>query len=114
MKEKPNLITQSMNYENFLKRGFQFDKRIKKPSNKEFLHLVAAENGKNIKLLGSFDKQLIEIKKRLTKTTELLINQLNDETKVSSLKNLLIDIDNANSSENIFIIVTNGLNITKD
>ena len=114
MKEKPNLITQSMQYENFLKKGFQFDKRIKKASNREFLNLVNSENGENLKWLGSFDKQLIEIKERLTKTTELLINQENNETKVNSLKNLLIEIYNANSSENIFIIATTGLNIIKD
>lgn len=104
-----------MHYETFLKRGFRFNKRLRRPHKSELSNLIDFENGIRHKFLPNGEKQLAEIKKRLSKTIELIIkNRDLDELNEKALSELYSEIDNASSSSDIFKIVESGMYFTQE
>lgn len=111
--DKQNNYTNSMTYEYFLARAYQFNASLKRPSNQEFLNLVEAENGNKHSWLPKFDKQLDEIKKRLSKAVTIFISKSKDSVQIEKLKDLQYEIDNIQSYQDIPEIVTLGSEITQ-
>lgn len=103
----------SMSYEFFLARAYQFNKNLKRPSNQEFLNLIEAENGNRHSWLPKFDRQLDEIKKRLNKAVVIFISKSKDSLQIESLKNLQYQIENIKSYRDIPEIVSLGSEITQ-
>ena len=103
----------SMSYEYFLARAYQFNKNLRRPSNQELLNLIEAENGNKHSWLPKYDKQLDEIKKRLNKAVEIFISKSKDNTQIESLKKLQYEIENIQSSQEIQEIVSLGSEITE-
>lgn len=105
----------AMSYETFLKRGFRFNKRLRRPHKSELANLINCENGIKHKFLPSKEKQLSEIKNRLKKTIELIIKNLDlDELNEKALSDLLPEIINAQSSTDINKIVESGLYFSQE
>ncbi|WP_233862589.1 hypothetical protein [Tenacibaculum piscium] len=113
MEEEKTLLSKSMTYEIYAKNGFQKGRQSQRISNKDFLNLVDAENGKKSSLLGSFEKQMNEIIQNLKKATQSLIKDPKNETILEPLNDLLNDIDYVNSSENIHFICLKGNSLLK-
>jgi len=105
----------AVNYETFLKRGFKFNKRFRKPHKSELANLIDFENGIKQKFLPNRENQLYKIKERLSKTIDLILENCNmDEIKKKDLSELYSDIAKANSSSDINRIVESGLYLTQD
>ncbi|WP_340156343.1 hypothetical protein [uncultured Winogradskyella sp.] len=105
----------SMNYETFLKRGFRFNKRLRRAHKSELANLINYENGIRHKFLPNGVKQLSEIKERLNKAIELIIkNQELDEPNKKALSELNFDVANASTSSDINTIVESGLYFTQE
>lgn len=102
-----------MSYEYFLRRAYQFNKKLRRPSNQEFLNLVEAENGNRHKWLPKADKQLDDIKERLSKAVSIFISKLKDIETIEKLEDLNYRISEVQSSREIPSIVDEGLNLTK-
>lgn len=105
----------AMSYETFLKRGFRFNKRLRRAHKSELANLIDFENGVRHKFLQSGEKQLFKIKERLTKAIELIIkNQDLDELNEKALSELYSEITKANSSSDINKIVESGLYFSQE
>lgn len=105
----------AMNYEIFLKRGFRFNKRLRRAHKSELANLIDCENGIKHKFLSSREKQLSEIKDRLNKAIELMIKNIDlDELNQKALTDLLPEIINAQSSMDINKIVESGLYFSQE
>ena len=111
--EKQINHSDSMSYEYFLVRAFQFNKNLRRPSNQEFLNLIEAENGNRHSWLPKLDKQLDEIKKRLEKAILIFISKSSDESQIDILENLQNEVTEINSSKDISRIVKKGLDVTQ-
>ena len=68
---RPQNEVNAMKYENFLKRGFRFNRRVSRASKSELINLINCENGIKHTFLPNREKQLSEIKGRLIKAIEL-------------------------------------------
>lgn len=105
----------AMSYENFIKRGLRFDKRSRRPHKSELANLIDFENGVRHKFLPNGEKQLSELKARLTKAIKLMVTNLDlDEAKEKELTELLSDIEKASSSLDISNIVELGMDLTHE
>ncbi len=105
----------AMDYEAFLNRGFRFNKRLRRAHKSELVNLINFENGVRLKILPNGEKQLPEIKERLTKAIDLIIkNRELDETNEKALSELYPDIAKASSSSDIKAIVESGLYFTQE
>ncbi|WP_298236856.1 hypothetical protein [uncultured Algibacter sp.] len=105
----------AMSYETFLKRGFRFNKRLRRAHKSELANLIDFENGVRHKFLPNGEKQLSEIKERLSKAIELIIKNRNlDEPNAKALSELYSDIAKASSSSDINDIVESGLYFTQE
>ncbi len=104
----------SMSYEYFLLRAYQFNKKLRRPSNQEFLNLIEAENGNRHSWLPKAEKQLADIKDRLSKAVSIFINKLKDGEIIERLEDLNYRISEVRSYRDIPSIVNEGLDLTKD
>ena len=104
----------SASYENFLTRAFKYNKKLRRPSNQEYLNLIAAESGNSYSWLPSFEKQIEEIKKRLTKAADIFIKKSKDQEQKRDLEYLKIKISHMVSYNDIPTIVKRGLEITQN
>jgi len=105
----------AMDYENFLKRGFRFDRRLARPNKRELLNLIDFENGVKNKFLPNGGNQLLDIKNRLRKSIGLIIANADiDEVNEKALNKLFFDIENANSSKGINKVVKSALYFTQE
>lgn len=105
----------AMSYETFLKRGFRFNKRLRRAHKSELANLIDYENGIRHKFLPSGEKQLSEIKDRLKKAIELITKNIDlDELNEKALSDLLLEINNAHSSTDINKIVESGLYFSQE
>ena len=105
----------TMSYEIFLKRGFQFNKSFMMPHKSELANLINCENGIEHKFLPTREKQLFEIKNRLKKAIELIIKNLDlDELNEKALSELLPEIINAQSSIDINKIIESGIYFSQE
>jgi hypothetical protein len=102
------------NYEYFLSRAFRFDKRLTPPNKQEFLNLINAEKGITSSFLPKFEKQREGLKHRLTTAIDIFISKSEDEEQKTSLKILLIKVNQINSSNDIPEITKVGLEITQN
>lgn len=75
-----NYEIEGFRYENFLKRFYKFDLRIRRPHKSEFIQLIELENSNDIK----FESTLHEIKERLNKALNILDEKEILKTKSSS------------------------------
>ena len=113
--EKAKNEINAMSYETFLKRGFRFNKRLRRAHKGELANLIDCENGINHKFLPNREKQLSEIKDRLTKAIQLIIKNLDlDELNEKALSDLYPEITKANSSSDINKIVESGLYFSQE
>lgn len=114
-KEEKTNETKGMLYEAYLNRGLRFDRRQKRASKMELLNLINTENGKGFKFHGSAEKQLEELKERLTKATQLMIKHLDlDDVNEKALINFLEDIKYAHNSEELVQLVDEALYFTQE
>lgn len=114
-KQKIENEIKAMNYETFLKRGFRFNKRIARAHKMELLNFIDFKNGTRSKFLRNRKKQLSDIKSRLNKTIELIIeNQNIDKTNEKALLELKNEIENSNSSADNNSIVESVLYFTQE
>lgn len=105
----------AMSYEAFLKRGFRFNKGLGRVHKSELKNLIDCENGIKHKFLPSRQKQLSEIKDRLTKAIDLITKNLDlDEVNEKALLELCSKIAIANSSSEINKIVESGLYFSQE
>lgn len=111
MNSQENYID-SASYEAFLSRAFQFDKRIEKASNQEYLNLIDAEMGMGMRFLPTFEKQLMQIKTRLSTAIEILLKQKISNVNKTRLIELLDSIEKIKSYKDVIIIVEAGLDYT--
>jgi len=112
--DKQTNYSDSMSYEYFIARAFQFNKKLRRPSNQEFLNLIEAENGNRPTYLPTFDNQLKEIKERINKAVIIFISKSKAKEQLNYLKDLHTKIAEINSYHDIPPIVKTGLEITQD
>lgn len=112
--DKQNNHKDSMSYEYFLARAFQFNQKLARPSNQEFLNLIEAENGNKHSWLPKFDKQLNDIKKRLDRAVLIFISKSKNDDQLEKLEDLKNQIFEITSSSDIPEIVSDGLEITQN
>lgn len=103
----------SMSYEYFLLRAYQFNKNLRRPSNQEFLNLIEAENGNRHSWLPKAEKQLDDIKERLDKAISIFISKLKDRETIEKLEDLQSRISEVSSNREIPSLVDEGLNLTQ-
>ncbi len=103
----------SMSYEYFLLRAYQFNKKLRRPSNQHFLNLIEAENGNRHSWLHKAEKQLDDIKDRLSKAISIFISKLKDIETIEKLEDLDYRISEIQSHGEIPSIVDEGLTLTK-
>jgi len=92
-------------YMNFMKKAFNFDKRIRKASTSEIENLVSVENGGTTKNIGTSEKQIEQIKKRMHKAFDIFISIEKNETKINKLLEQKKKIDRIRSSSDIMEII---------
>lgn len=94
-----------MFYEIFLKRAFKFDRRLKRPTPSEFENLIRSEEKNQ-------SREMEEVKKRLRTACNLFIQNGNNPEK-NALSELILEIDNAGCSEDIYACIQKGLKISE-
>ena len=97
-------------YENFLANAYRHDKRITIAHLQELRNLMNAENGITSTYLGTPEKQLKEIKKRLLKAIDIYTSILPENEKLFELIEL---VNCATNSTDISLIVEKGLDYTE-
>ena len=112
--DKQTNYINSMAHENFLRRAYEYNKKLRRPSNQEFLNLIEAENGNRHSWLPKAEKQLADIKDRLSKAVSIFISKVRDKEKIEKLEELHYRISKIQSYREIPSIVDEGLSLTKD
>ncbi|WP_277014098.1 hypothetical protein [Flavobacterium lindanitolerans] len=102
-----------MSYEYFLVRAFQYNQKLTKSSNQEFLNLIEAENGNKHSWLPKFEKQLDDVKKRLDKAIVIFISKSKNNEQIRNLRHLQNEVYNITSYRDITKVVDYGLDITQ-
>lgn len=75
-----NYEIEGFRYENFLKRFYKFDLRLRRPHKSEFIQLIELENSDH----STFDSKMNEIKDRLNKALNIFEEKEILKTKSSS------------------------------
>ena len=104
-------------YEIFMHRAFKTIDNTKPGMHGSVIqNLIEAENGEAILIdyLGSFEKQFEQVKKHMHRAMDVYItkNQL-PLIAIDSLRNLNVEIDNADSSADLMKIVYETLELTQ-
>jgi broad-specificity NMP kinase len=89
--------------------AWKLDKRINKNVSRQFVNLVEAENGTGMKRIGSFEKQLKEIKETLEKVFNIFLRHEVDNKKRRNIESCLGIVHSVINSEQIYSIVVIGL-----
>ncbi len=107
IKIKADVKLSGLKYEAILKRGFQFDKRLRRSHKAELINLINAENSVANRSLGTIETQLASIKNRLTKALDLINENLPDHPNNVQLRSsvLFAMVDGAKDSTDIIKVI---------
>jgi len=111
LEQQANEELNAMQYEFFLKKAFQHDKRITRAHKSELLNLIATEQGLSSKEIGTREKQIEAIKKRFLKAFEILLTLDDYSSKTEEIKQLIEEVEYLNSSYSIIKLVEKGSDI---
>tara|TARA_R110001606_G_scaffold316982_1_gene463763 strand:- start:618 stop:953 length:336 start_codon:yes stop_codon:yes gene_type:complete len=89
-------------------KACKFDKRISKSVKRQYENLVDAENGTGMKYLGTFEKQLKEIKKTLEKVFNIFLKQKMENENRKNIENCLYNVEYVKSSKDVYELVKIG------
>jgi hypothetical protein len=92
-----------------IERAWKFDNRINKKVKRQYENLLDAEKGTGMKSLGSFEKQLKEIKETLEKVFTIFLKQKLESEKRSNIENCLLNVSFAKNSDDIYELVKVGI-----
>ena len=105
--------TDSHYYEAFIRRAFKCDSNEHKSKNIYFQNLIDTEQGSSsTKHLGSYDKQLMAIKKNIDKAIEKFLKSKPNAVESERLSTLRYSLLQANGTSEIIILLKDGLDAT--
>lgn len=109
-----NSYVEAMCYEHFIRRAFGCDYDEHQSKNAYFKTLIDTERGANLtSLVGSYDKQLKQIKKNVEKAIHKYLKSKPNDTERMELNNMLTELSHLYSTKEIKAFLERGLRITE-
>lgn len=109
MTQEQDNYSNASQLENFLSAAFRHDKRVSRAYIRELQNLIDAEKGLSTKTLGSAEKQLKEIKKRLLKAIDIFLSLDIDEVERKEISSLIDLVHSCENSFDVSQLVEKGL-----
>ncbi len=105
--------TDSMCYETFIRRAFKCDYNWHNSKNAYFQNLIETENGSNsTKHLGSYDKQLVAIKKNIDKAIDKFLKSKPTAEEATNLNDFKAKLAPAYYTDEIMGLLNEGVRNT--
>jgi hypothetical protein len=105
--------TDSMCYETFIRRAFKCDYNEHNSKNSYFQNLIETENGSSsTKHLGSYDKQLIAVKKNIDKAIDKFLKSKPTAAEASNLNDFKTKLASAYYTSEIIDLLNQGVDNT--
>jgi hypothetical protein len=105
--------TDSMCYEIFIRRAFKCDYDAHNSKNSYFQNLIETENGaSSTKHLGSYEKQLVAIKKNIDKAIDKFLKSNPTDVEAANLISFKTKLATANYTSEIITLLNHGIENT--
>lgn len=108
-----NSYVEAMCYEHFIRRAFKCDYNEHQSKNSYFKNLIDTERGANLtSLVGSYDKQLKQIKKNVEKAIQKYLKSKPNDTERMELNSMLAELPKLSTTSEIKLFLEKGLRVT--
>ncbi|WP_143961235.1 hypothetical protein [Litoribacter populi] len=108
-----NSYVAAMDYETFIRRAFNCDYDKHNSKNDHFKNLIDTERGaSHTRHLGSFEKQLVQIKKNIEKAISKFLKRKPTTEEKSQLETIQLQLIHAQSTNELRHLLKLGVDIT--